>query len=137
MPGRILGHPFTLEGEIQTGTGQGRQTHRAYAEPENRTGTACPKRRLRDGNIDRQGSAYRSVTNVGVRPTFNGASITIESHLFDFNENLTSGRMEVRFLERLRDERKFEGPEALREQVLKDIEEAREISRESTLVERP
>jgi riboflavin kinase/FMN adenylyltransferase len=60
-----------------------------------------------------------------MRPTFNGTRISIESHLFDFNEILTSGKIKVRFLARLRDEQKFSGPEALREQVLKDIEAAR------------
>jgi len=70
---------------------------------------------------------YWSVTNVGVRPTFNGQNLAIESHLFDFAEQLTSGKMEVIFLKRLRDERKFSDPEALREQVLKDIEQARSV----------
>ena len=53
------------------------------------------------------GEAYGAATNVGLRPTFEGKKITIESHLFNFNEILTSGKMEVRFLARLRDERKF------------------------------
>ncbi len=70
---------------------------------------------------------YWSVTNIGVRPTFNGQNLAIESHLFDFAEQLTSGKMEVIFLKRLRDERKFSDPEALREQVLKDIEQARSV----------
>ena len=68
---------------------------------------------------------YRAATNVGFRPTFDGAHTTIESHLFDFSENLTSGKMEVHFWARLRDEQKFSGPDALRSQVLKDIDEAR------------
>ena len=55
------------------------------------------------------GKSYRSVTNVGVRPTFNGSGVTVETHLLGFNENLDSGQMSVRFLKRLRDERKFAG----------------------------
>jgi len=70
------------------------------------------------------GKKYRSATNIGVRPTFDGQRLAIESHLFDFSENLTSGTMEVRFWKRLRDEKKFPGPEALRDQVLRDISEA-------------
>jgi hypothetical protein len=72
------------------------------------------------------GKVYRAATNVGVRPTFDGARTTVESHLLDFNESRISGPVEVRFLTRLRDEKKFSGPQALREQVLKDIERARE-----------
>src|ERR1700685_1869083 len=73
------------------------------------------------------GGTYRSVTNVGVRPTFDGTCLVIESHLFDFAEALTAGAMKVRFLQRLRDEQKFSGPEALRQQVLKDLERAKSI----------
>lgn len=122
----ILGHPFTLEGEIKTGTGQGRKlivpTLNLKTDQE-----LLPKRGVYVTETTVAGKTYRSATNVGVRPTFNGANTTIESHLFDFNESLTSGRMEVRFLKRLREERKFDGPEALRAQVLQDIEEARKF----------
>ncbi|MGA9185202.1 MAG: riboflavin kinase, partial [Candidatus Acidiferrales bacterium] len=70
------------------------------------------------------GREYRAATNVGMRPTFDGAALAIESHLIGFSETLTTGSMEVRFLRRLRDERKFSGPEELREQILKDVERA-------------
>jgi riboflavin kinase/FMN adenylyltransferase len=73
------------------------------------------------------GRTYRAATNVGVRPTFDGTRITIESYLFDFDEMLTSGTLEVRFWQRLRGERKFSGPAELKEQVLKDVERAREF----------
>jgi riboflavin kinase/FMN adenylyltransferase len=67
------------------------------------------------------------VTNIGVRPTFDGQKLAIESHLFDFSDTVTSGPMEVRFKSRLRDEQKFPGVDALREQVLKDIEAAKKF----------
>jgi riboflavin kinase/FMN adenylyltransferase len=51
----------------------------------------------------------------------------VESNLFDFNREVSSGEMEVQFLARLRDEQKFSGVDALREQVLKDIEKAKEF----------
>jgi riboflavin kinase/FMN adenylyltransferase len=66
-----------------------------------------------------------------MRPTFDGQQLAIESHLFDFSEQLTSGKMEVIFLQRLRDEQKFSGPEALREQVLKDMERAKSVVKNS------
>lgn len=120
---RMLGRPFALEGEIQTGTGQGRTlvvpTLNLKTEQE-----ALPKTGVYATETAVGGGVYRSVTNVGKRPTFNGTGITIESHLFDFSDKLTVGKMEVRFLRRLRDERKFSGPDALRDQVRSDIEEA-------------
>jgi len=120
---RLLGRPFALAGEIKTGTGQGRKlivpTLNLATEQE-----CLPKNGVYATESVVGGKKYRSATNIGVRPTFDGQRLAIESHLFDFSENLTSGAMEVRFWKRLRDERKFSGPEALREQVLRDISEA-------------
>jgi riboflavin kinase/FMN adenylyltransferase len=79
------------------------------------------------------GRMYPSVTNVGTRPTFNGAGVTVESHLFGFNENLAGGPMEVRFHARIRDEQKFSGVEALRTQIARDIETARKFFSDRTL----
>jgi riboflavin kinase / FMN adenylyltransferase len=74
------------------------------------------------------GKTYQSVTNIGVRPTFDGQQLAIETNLFDFSEAITAGAMEVRFKSRLRDEQKFPSVEALREQILKDIEAAKRFS---------
>jgi riboflavin kinase/FMN adenylyltransferase len=121
----LLGRQFALTGEIQTGTGQGRKlvvpTLNLKTEQEMlpKTGVYVTQTRV-------AGAVYPSVTNVGLRPTFNGANVTIESHLFGFTKNLTTGKVEVRFLMRLRDEKKFADVAALREQVLRDIEKARQ-----------
>jgi riboflavin kinase/FMN adenylyltransferase len=125
---RLLGRPFALVGEIQTGTGQGRKlivpTLNLKTEQE-----MLPKRGVYATETLVDGKIYRSVTNVGTRPTFDGSRITVETHLFDFRENLSGGNMQIRFLMRLRDEKKFDGPAELREQVLKDIESAKEFHR--------
>jgi riboflavin kinase/FMN adenylyltransferase len=121
---RMLGRPYALAGEIRPGTGQGRKlivpTLNLTTEQE-----ILPKTGVYVTEVEIGGKPYGAATNVGMRPTFDGTRITIESHLFDFNESLTSGDIEVRFLARLRDEQKFSGPDALREQVLNDIESAR------------
>jgi riboflavin kinase/FMN adenylyltransferase len=127
---RMLGRPFALEGEIRPGTGQGRK----LVVPTLNLGTdqeLLPKNGVYATEAVIDGNIYRAATNVGLRPTFDGARITIESHLFDFSESLASGRMDVRFFARLRDERKFSGPEALREQVLKDLKHAQAHFRDS------
>jgi riboflavin kinase/FMN adenylyltransferase len=122
---KLLGRPYALAGQIRTGTGQGRKlvvpTLNLNTEQE-----LLPKMGVYATEVALDGKVYRAATNVGVRPTFDGSRTTVESHLLDFNENRTSGPIEVRFCTRLRDEKKFSGPEALREQVLKDIERARE-----------
>lgn len=120
----LLGRPYALAGEIRTGTGQGRRlvvpTLNLSTEQE-----MLPRNGVYATEVTLGGKTYRGATNVGMRPTFDGARVTIESHLLDFSESLTSGTIEVHFWARLRDEQKFSGPDALRRQVLKDIEEAR------------
>ena len=122
---KLLGSPYALSGEIRAGTGLGRKvvvpTLNLTTEQE-----LLPKLGVYATEVALGGKVYRAATNVGVRPTFDGTHATVESHLLDFNENRTDGPMEVRFWSRLRDEKKFSGPEALREQILKDIAKARE-----------
>jgi riboflavin kinase/FMN adenylyltransferase len=127
---RMLGRPFALEGTIRTGTGQGRKlvvpTLNLATEQE-----LLPRNGVYATETVIGGKTYRAATNVGIRPTFDGTRTTIESHLFDFSENLTSGSLEVRFWARMRDERKFSGPTELREQVQRDIEQAKDYFREA------
>jgi riboflavin kinase/FMN adenylyltransferase len=121
---RMLGHPFTLEGAVQSGTGLGRKlvvpTLNLATQQE-----TLPQNGVYATEVVIGGRTYQAVTNVGVRPTFDGQKLAIESHLFDFSRDLTSGAMAVKFLTRLRDERKFSGPGALRDQILKDIDQAK------------
>ena len=122
----MLGRPFALTGEIRTGTGLGRKvvvpTLNLATEQE-----ILPRTGVYATEVVLGGKTYRAVTNVGVRPTFAGQNLTIESHLFEFSDTVTSGAMTVKFLTRLRDEQKFAGPQALREQILKDIGRAKEL----------
>jgi riboflavin kinase / FMN adenylyltransferase len=122
----MLGRPFALGGEIHPGTGQGQKlvvpTLNLTTQQE-----LLPKNGVYATESLVNGKTYQSVTNIGVRPTFGGQQLAIESNLFDFSEALTSGPMEVRFKSRLRDEQKFPTVEALREQVLQDIETARKV----------
>ena len=63
---------------------------------------------------------FPSVSNVGVRPTFDGDTTTVETHLLDFHEDLYRERLELRFLERLRDEIRFDSAEDLADQLSRD-----------------
>ena len=120
---RFLGRPFSLTGTICAGTGNGRRvvvpTLNLATEQE-----LLPKRGVYATETLLDGRRFRSATNVGFRPTFDGTRLSIESHLFDFSEEITSGSMEIRFCTRLRDERKFAGPDELRAQIQRDIRRA-------------
>ena len=125
---RLLGRPFALTGQIVRGAGRGATflfpTLNLAPEQEllPKVGVYATETRV-DGKI------HRSATNVGFRPTFDGTLLGVESHLFDFSRELTQGRLEVRFWERLRDERKFNGPAELRAQIAADLREVREYFR--------
>ena len=122
---RLLGRPFSLTGEIRPGAGRGRTilfpTLNLSPEQE-----LLPKLGVYATESVLGGRVYRSVTNVGTRPTFNGVGVTVESHLFDFNERRTELPLEVRFYMRLRDEVKFSSPEQLKTQIARDIAAAQQ-----------
>ena len=63
---------------------------------------------------------YGGVTNIGIRPTLDLHQLTIEVNIFDFDEDIYGKIISVLFIERIRDELKFPGLEALKEQITKD-----------------
>lgn len=124
--GRWLGRPFSLQGQIRPGTGQGRKLIVPTLNLETKQ-ELLPKVGVYVTETGVAGKRYRSATNIGFRPTFGGTHLAIETHLLDFSGTLTSGAMEISFWERLRDEMKFSDPAVLREQVLRDVDRAREF----------
>ncbi len=123
--GRLLGRPFALTGSIVSGTGAGSKftfpTLNLRADQELLpAGGVYITRTLLQG----ESKSRRSVTNLGVRPTFNGSALTVETHLLDFSGPISAKRMELRFWKRLRSEKKFSGPDELRAQIAKDIASA-------------
>ncbi len=66
------------------------------------------------------GTTYKGMCNIGMRPTVGGASRTIETHILDFDQDIYGLPIRIRFLRRIRDERKFPSLEALREQLTLD-----------------
>jgi len=119
---RLLGRPFALTGEVVSGTGMGRRlafpTLNLAAEQELLPARGVYITRAR---LEGKTCSHRSVTNVGTRPTFNGSALSVETHLLDAQLKTAPQRMEVRFWKRLREEKKFSGPEELCAQIARDI----------------
>jgi riboflavin kinase/FMN adenylyltransferase len=119
---RLLGRPFELAGEVVPGRGIGSKSTaptlnlnpQADLWPAN--GVYVSETRELSGP-----RRWRSVTNVGVRPTFGESDRVVETHLLDPLEGASPTAIAVGFLRRLRDERPFESSEALREQIYRDI----------------
>jgi len=78
----------------------------------------------RTSDLD-DGRTWPSVTNVGLRPTFEGSGLTVESYLLEEIGGAAPRRIRVEFFLRLREERKFPSAESLKAQILRDVERAR------------
>jgi riboflavin kinase / FMN adenylyltransferase len=126
---RLLGRWVELEGELVGGAGRGRSVTvpTLNLKPENEL---IPSIGVYITRISLDGRPFMdSVTNIGVRPTFGEKDVTIET--FVLNEPVPADATMARldFLQRLRDEMKFESPEALRTQIMKDVERAQKFFR--------
>jgi riboflavin kinase / FMN adenylyltransferase len=119
---RNLGAPFALEGEVVKGEGIGsKQTvPTVNLAPRNEVLPARGVYVTRTSDPE-SGRKWPSITNVGVRPTFGGERLTIETFLLSPLEGETPKRIEVQFLRYVREERKFENADALRRQIFRDV----------------
>lgn len=70
---------------------------------------------------------HGGMMNIGIRPTFDGEQETLEVNIFDFDQDLYGKRVQVQFVERIRDERGFDGIEQLKEQLKQDEKTSREV----------
>jgi riboflavin kinase/FMN adenylyltransferase len=115
----MLGRPFAITGLVGRGAGRGATLgfRTANLEVENELWPAA-------GVYATEALAFAtrwpSMTNVGVRPTFDGRTLTVETHLLDFDDHLYGERLELRFLARLRDEQRFAGATELAAQLARD-----------------
>ena len=76
--------------------------------------------------LDLDDKKYGGIANMGTRPTVDGQNPVLEVHILDFSGNLYGKKITVEFLKKVRDEKKFDGLEALKEQIFKDISFAKE-----------
>ncbi len=122
---RMLGRPYGIEGQIVRGDQRGRTIGfpTANLKPRNRV---VPKYGVYATATLIKDVWRRSITNVGVRPTFSGdKEPSIETYVFDFDGDLYGEVLRVRFLHRIRDEKKFSGIDELKAQIQKDSHRAR------------
>jgi riboflavin kinase / FMN adenylyltransferase len=122
---RMLGRPYGVEGIIIRGNRRGHTIGfpTANLRPHNRV---IPKFGVYATATLIDGVWRKSITNIGVRPTFeDAADPSIESYIFDFDGDLYGDVLRVRFLHRIRDERKFSGIDELKAQIERDTRRAR------------
>ena len=119
----LLGHPYALLGRVEhgehIGTQMGFPTANIVADDQCQlipaSGAYAVKVSIGDDTTWKAG-----MMNIGTRPTFDGNHQTLEVNIFDFDEDLYGKALCVEFVSRLREERRFDSMEALREQLEKD-----------------
>ncbi len=122
---RMLGRPYGVEGSVIRGNRRGHTIGfpTANLKPSNRV---VPKFGVYATATLIDGTWRKGVTNIGVRPTFeNETEPSIETYVFDFEDDLYGAVLRVRFLHRIRDERKFGGIEELKSQIGRDVATAK------------
>jgi riboflavin kinase/FMN adenylyltransferase len=121
----LLGAPFQLSGEVAHGDKRGRELGFPTANLVPDEALALPGH----GVYACLANGHPAAVSVGVRPTFQtGRGELIEAYILDFDEDIYGRGLRVDFLERLRGERRFESPEALIEQMHRDVAQTREIA---------
>src|SRR3954469_10446675 len=125
--GALLGHYYAIDGTVVQGQERGRVLGFPTANLCSDNEMIPPKGVYATAAI-LDGVAYPSVTNIGSRPTFDTAETTvIETHLLDFNRDLYGERMRLGFVQRWRDEKRFDGAEGLKAQIEIDRGHARTL----------
>lgn len=124
----LLGRRFSIHGPVVLGFERGRTIGFPTANVAVGADRAIPGPGVYATLAHLPEGPCPSVTNIGVRPTFeDGGGLSIECHIFDFESDIYDTDLRVEFVQRLRGERKFEGVEQLTEQIARDCDAARRL----------
>ena len=130
---KFMGRMYAISGEIVMGNKLGRTIgfptcnllvdETMVTPPNGVYVTNCIIRREQDGRVKEE--KHPAVTNIGVKPTIGTFAKNVETHIFDFEEDLYGKDIRVEFLKMTRPEVRFDGLEALKEQITRDCAQAR------------
>jgi riboflavin kinase/FMN adenylyltransferase len=124
--GALLGRYYTIDGVVVHGDGRGRELGYPTANLDVAS-ALLPAFGIYVTVATIEGVTHPSVTSVGVRPTIGDGRLAVEAHLLDGPKDLYGTRVRLGFVSRLREERKFDGLDALKVQIAADCDEARGI----------
>ena len=119
----LLGRPYSVGGRVVEGHRRGRTLGfpTANVKPDK---DLLPARGIYAVRVLLEGKTYGGVLNIGFNPTFSDTALSVEVYLFDFDGDIYGERLEILFIERIRDEVKFDGPAQLVEQIRRDVARA-------------
>ena len=116
----FLGRNYSINGIVVKGEQRGREI--GFPTTNLETGWRFfPKPGVYVSFVEIDNIKHKSITNIGFRPTFGNFNLQIESHIFNFNEQVYGKSITIEFLTRIRDEKKFETVEKLIENIKMDV----------------
>jgi riboflavin kinase/FMN adenylyltransferase len=121
----LLGRPYVLRGEVVVGDKRGRSIGFPTANVLPDTDAVIPASGVYAGFVRFGEKEYAACTNVGVAPTFGRTESRVEAYLIDFEGDLYGRVVDVSFVKRIRQERRFSGVDELIGQIRRDVGEAR------------
>ena len=122
----LLGRAYYVDGTIVEGRHRGRELGFPTANLETQN-ELVPPNGVYATIMTIDGVVHGGVTNVGLRPTFGETTPTIETHVLDYSGTLYGHTVRLAFVQRLRDERRFEDVDALRAQIDADKRRAERL----------
>lgn len=123
---RLLGRYHFLSGMVVRGRERGRTIGFPTANLD--VATECiPPDGVYATRVVFEHGQYPSITNIGMRPTFNESARSVEAHIFDFNRDIYGHRIKLELIEKIRGEKKFASAEELANQIRTDVARAKEI----------
>jgi riboflavin kinase/FMN adenylyltransferase len=125
----MLGRYHFVSGTVVTGQGRGRKLGFPTANISSQT-EVIPRNGIYATLIEVKAKQWRSVSSVGVNPTFGGGVRTVESFIFDFESDIYGEAARLSFVKRIRDEKKFAAVEELITQIRGDADQAKAIFQE-------
>jgi len=124
-PFRALGRRFVVDGTVVPGAGRGHDLGYPTANLRTWPRLLLPGGGIYAGRAEVDGVRRLAAIDVGTNPTFGVEPLHVEAYLLDFDGDLIGREMAVEFWTRLRDERKFDTPEALAEVMADDVRKTR------------
>lgn len=117
---KMLGLPYTLSGEVVHGKKLGRTIGFPTANLKYNENFILPKIGVYYTNIKVNNNIYKGITSVGNNPTVKGTTLTVETYILDFKQEIYGEQIDISFIKKIRDEKKFNSLEELKDQLIKD-----------------
>jgi len=127
---KLIGRFFSLTGKVVTGDRRGRSLGFPTANLDLRPDQALPADGIYATITHTDDNSLPSVTNIGIRPTFDEKKRLVETYILDFQGDLLGQKITVDLVDRLRDEKRFDTVDELKAQITKDVEQSRKILKE-------